>query len=218
MASRHEKEAAKQDYAERARLAWMRIRVESIHTRVTAYDVLRSNGVDLRQTSDAQEEQFSCPFHGEDNRPSARVYPESNRGPSHTWCFFCQERSDAIDLWRKFNGGEDKSFGQILSEIEKAYGLTTPELPEDAIYDEPKGPDLFEEFERLVDVCERRLQEAEPAYRATDDLVGYLQVGSVLDKLRYRVEQKTVAPGRGLEILKQVLAKVGEVERGSPVG
>jgi len=220
MASRHEKEAAKQDYAERARLAWMKMRVEGLHTKVSAYDVLRSNGVDLQQVSDAQEEQFSCPFHGEDRKPSARVYPESSRSPSHAWCFFCQERWDAISLWRKFNGGEDKSFGQVISEMERAYGIATPDLPQDAIFDDRPNEEegRLDSFESLLEVCERRLKEAEPAYRQLEDMLGYLQVGSVLDKLRYRVAQKTLKPGKGLEILQQVLTKVGAAERACPSG
>lgn len=219
MASRHEKEAAKQDYAERARRAWMRLRIENIHSRVTAYDILRSNGINLRQVSDAQEEQFSCPFHGVDRKPSARVYPESNRGPSHAWCFFCQQRWDAIDLWRKFNGGGDKSFGQALSEIERAYGIQTPDMPEGAIYDgAPGDEDQLESFERRLGACEVRLRESEPAYRQLDDLIGYLQAGSILDRLRYRVEKRAIPAARGLEILGQVLTKIGEVERACPTG
>lgn len=194
------------------------MRVEQIHAKVTAYDILRSNGVELKQVSDAQEEQFSCPFHGVDRKPSARVYPESNSGPSHAWCFFCQERWDAIDLWRKFNGGEGKKFGQVLSEIEKAYGLSAPDMPKEGILDDGPEEDKLADFSRLIEICETRLIEAGAAYRRLDDMVGYLQVGSVLDKLRYRVDQRALSPERGLEILQQVLTKIGETERSCPDG
>jgi len=213
MPSRHEKEAARQDYAEKARLAWMKLRVERVHSKVSAYDVMRSNGVELKQMSDGQEEQFSCPFHGEDNKPSARIYPESHRSPSHAWCFVCQERWDAISLWAKFNGGEDKKFSQIISEIERAYGLETPEVPKEAIFDEKARDDeaALERFLKLHAVCESRLLEARAAYE--EDMVGYLQVGSVLDKIGYRVDQKTVGVNKGLEVLRQVLDRIGQVER-----
>lgn len=110
------------------RRAWVSQRIEAIKSRVSAHEVLRRGGVDLRKGDD-EEEQFSCPFHGQDRRPSARVYPADANNLSHAWCFVCQERWDAITLWRKFNGGEDKHFTQVLAEIERAYGLETPELP-----------------------------------------------------------------------------------------
>ena len=215
MPTRHEKEAARQDYAEKARFAWMKMRVEAVHSKVTTYDVLRSNGVELKQVSDGQEEQFSCPFHGSDNKPSARVYPESHSGPSHAWCFVCQERWDAISLWRKFNGGEDKTFGQVVSEIERAYGLTTPDIPEEAIFDEQAKDEevALERFTKLHEICESRLLEAKGAYERAEDMVGFLQAGSVLDKLAYRVDKKTVPVAKGLSVLRQVLDRIGQVER-----
>lgn len=218
MASRHEQAAARQTYAEKARLEWTRLRVESVHQRVSAYDVLRSNGVELRQMADDREEQFSCPFHGEDRKPSARVYPESNRSPSHAWCFVCQERWDAITLWRKFNGGEDKTFSRVLSEIEQAYNLTTPEMPKEGVYNEAKTDRALEDFDRLYDTCEVRLRQARVAYEHSEDLVGYLQVGSVLDKIRYRVDKETMTVAKAMDVLQQVLDRVGQVERACPVG
>ncbi len=122
------KEAKQDALTQRFRKAWIAQRVEAIKEHVSAHDVLRRGGVNLGK-GDNEEEQFSCPFHGQDRRPSARVYPADANNPSHAWCFVCQERWDAITLWRKFNGGEDRHFTQILSEIERAYGLETPELP-----------------------------------------------------------------------------------------
>ena len=216
--TRHEREAAREGAADRARLLWMKLRVENIHRSVTVYDVLRHNGVELKQVSDDQTEQFSCPFHGVDRKPSARVYPESPQSPSHAWCFVCQERWDVISLWRRFNSGEDKSFSRILTEIEKFYNLTAPPIPEDAFSEqEDDKAAALAEFERRIAICERRLKEARPAYR--EDMTGYLSISSVLDKLYYRVIHKELlTPSKGNYILDQVLERIGQKERSSPIG
>ena len=82
---------------------WMKDRVAHLHTKVTAGDVLSRHGVTLNKHG-GQEEQISCPFHGTDNRPSARYFPDNGQSKSHVWCFVCHENWDLIGLWRKFNG------------------------------------------------------------------------------------------------------------------
>lgn len=211
--TRHEREAAREGDAERARLHWMKLRVDNIHRHVTVFDILRRNGVELKQVTDDQTEQFSCPFHGVDRKPSARVYPESPQSPSHAWCFVCQERWDAISLWRKFNAGEDKPFSRILSEIEKFYQLTVPPIPKVAFADQEDDKAVaLEDFERRIAAVERRLKQARPAYQ--DDMVAYLRISSVLDKLYHHILHKEeMAPAKGRRILAQIMDRIGEKER-----
>ena len=197
-----------------ARAEWFRQRIENIHSKISAFDVLRSNGVVLQLGSDDRPEQFPCPFHGVDRNPSARVYPADARSNSHAWCFVCQERWDAISLWQKFNGTE--KFGAAVSQMERAYGLETPAEPEggDVEYGGPQEPEPLAEFDALYDVCERRLWDAKPAF----DMMGYLRLGSVLDRLRSRVDAKAVSSAEGLKVLQRVLDKVGEKARSCPDG
>ncbi len=202
---------------EEAIKAWYNIRTKAIHDRVTVHDILRRNGVSFRHTGD-REEQFSCPFHGKDESPSARVYPSSPRSPSHVWCFVCRERWDAIALWKKYSGGE-KSFHRLLSELEKLYNITTPPVPEGA-YDKG-GLSATEqekaEFERLYGVCEQRLTGARDDYVRLQDMNGYLVAGSVLDKVYYQVGEGTLSARDGLDILKRLITRIGERIRGGPV-
>jgi hypothetical protein len=200
-----------------ARKQWFQQRVEAIHNRVTAYDVLRHNGVDLKQNADDRAEQISCPFHGEDKDPSCRIYPSTGPDdPSHAWCFVCQEPNwDAIGLWRKFNGGLDNcSFSQALAGLEKAFGLETPDAPAGGYEEKEKRKteeqEALEAFKKLYLACERRLVSCKSAYRHLDDLTGYLAAGSALDKIRYRVEQKLWLPERGVKSLEQLLDKISE--------
>jgi hypothetical protein len=200
---------------EEAIKAWYALRVKTIHEHVTVHDILRRNGVSFRHTGD-REEQFSCPFHGKDESPSARVYPSSPRGPSHVWCFVCRERWDAIGLWKKYTGA-DKSFHRLLSELEKFYNITTPPVPEGA-YDKGTVPVSEQEktdFEHLYKVCEQRLIGAREDYVRLQDMNGYLVAGSILDKIYYRIGEGTLSPKEGTDVLKRLLARIGERVRGA---
>ncbi len=173
---------------------WMRARIETIHRTVTAHDVLRRNGVILRYTD--REEQFSCPFHGRDTKPSARVYADSARGPSHAWCFVCQERWDCIGLWKKFEGFEGP-FGRLLRDIERSHGIVPAEgpPPEEA---EAEDDLALAELVKLSGICERRLRGARPLF----DMKGYLVLGTVLDRLMTRVEERKTTPEKAKETIR----------------
>ena len=213
--NRHQKEAQRLDAIQQARHQWMADRIANIHQSVTAFDVMLRNGVDI---SGGREEQFSCPFHGIDRRPSARIYPESPTSPSHAWCFKCQERWDAIALWKKFNSMEEMPFGQVLGQIEKAFSLEVPPFPEDGVPpSEPQEDTDLLEYEMLRDVCERRLKDSRSAYRKVDDMVGFLSASAILDKLSFRVQKKTLRPDKALGILRQVLDRIGAKVRSVPV-
>jgi len=218
--SDHHKAAVAEDLAQKARRAWYRQRIEALHTKVTAFDVLRSSGVDLKQSGDSAPEQFSCPFHGQDTRPSARVYPEDADSKSHAWCFVCQERWDAISLWRKFNQLDDKPFGQALSSMERSYGLETPPIPSEAIFDEKvqQQDAMWEHFKALYEVCERRLCDSYPSFKYLEDRTGYLKLGSALDKLRHRAKNRSLDAVQAEALLRKVLAKIREKESQCPTG
>jgi len=147
------------------------------------------------------------------------VYPADARSPSHAWCYVCQERWDVIALWQKFNGTE--KFGQALIEIERTYHLETPEEPEGGYYGggeeeekKPEGGVSLEDFDTFHGVCERRLREAKPAF----DMLSFLRLGSVLDRVGARVTTERVSPVEGVRILRQVLDKIGEKVRSCPGG
>lgn len=190
---------------------WVKARIEAIHERVTAHDVLRRHGVPLKYGDD-HEEQFSCPFHGTDTKPSARVYPSSLRGPSHAWCFVCQERWDVMALWKKFNGFEGR-FTLLLARIEQEYGITPPEAPPTDDYEDTDDPEVAELIS-LFEICERRLKLAKPAF----EMQGFLTVGSVLDRLYDSVENHGITFTQAKEQLQKVLDKIGEKVRSCPGG
>lgn len=211
----HRQVAQREDASRKIWREWVKQRIDQINSSVTVHDILRHGGVDLQQTGNDEEEQFSCPFHGADRKPSARVYPADAQSRSHAWCFVCQERWDVITLWKKFHA-DTKSFTRVLTEIEREYGLTAPKMPEEAVFREPQRDEGLENFNVLYKACERRLKLAKPAYQQLGDLVGYLSAGQVLDKLQFRVRKGLMTTSRGKEVLQQLLDRIGAKIRQCP--
>lgn len=207
MANRDYKgEAFQESEAREAGRRWVQARVDAIRKTVTAHDVLRRNGIQLRYSED-REEQFSCPFHGIDRHPSARVYPETVKGPSHVWCFTCHENWDAIALWKKFGGGESK-FTRVLAEIERAYGLIPPERP-------PTAAEMADHVDPEVIQVETKFAVAEDRLRLSRlafELKAHLTLGSILDRLRYQFEHGAISTEKALGVLQQVLDKIAAKE------
>jgi hypothetical protein len=191
---------------------WYRKRVEGVHARVTAFDVLQRNGVSFKQAGSDRAEQFSCPFHGADAKPSARVFPADANSHSHAWCYVCQERWDAISLWQKYTG--TTKFSQALSEIERTFGLQTPEMPQGISEESPQQSKHQDEFDAMYAICERRLKEAKYAF----EMKPFLILATALDRLRARADAGQLSWEEGLETLRKILDKIGAVVRACPGG
>jgi len=206
------REAEKESEQKSASHSWIAERLAQIHQNISAYDVLRYHGVQLKYQGDEHEEQISCPFHGKDTDPSARVYPSTARSQSGVWCFVCNERWDAISLWKKFAGDEDAKFSSVLFGLERAFGLTTPEMPTGLETKQDQQANFeYEEATALLSLCETRLRLAKPKFQ----MVGFLRVGQALDLLRYRVTNRAIPFESAKQVLRQVLDKIGEKERQS---
>lgn len=210
MARDFKNEAFAENEQRKASRDWIESRINTIRQNVTAYDILRRNGVQIYRTD--REEQFSCPFHGTDHKPSARVYPSSVRGPSHVWCFVCQERWDVISLWKKFSGVTDMKFTQTLAEIERAFGIIPADRPS-VEYDPQDDPEVTK-AEIMFDIAERNLVGARRAFQMT----GYLTVGVLLDRLRHQFVEGAISPGKVCEQLQKVLDKISEKEKACLAG
>lgn len=190
---------------------WMRQRSATVKQNVSAHDVLRHFGVSLKFGGSEHEEQLSCPFHGKDNKPSARVYPDAPRSSSHVWCFTCQKSWDVFGLWRNFMGhGDEVRFGTVVFELEKAFGIIPPDAPE-LINPKDTGPSEAEkDVDRLFEVCENRLREAKPKY----ELDKYLTAGQLLDRWRFRWDKRSIDTAELDKLLRTFIDRVGERIRG----
>lgn len=206
------REALREGSRDEALSTWMKDRAASLLSSVTARDVLTHFGVDLKGASD-QEEQISCPFHGQDRKPSARVYPEGSTR-SGVYCWVCQERWDIFGLWKQFHGDQQMKFGEVLRGLEGAFGILPPDKPVFNIADEStwgpseekaKPSQQEDEANALLELCEKRLRLGKDKFT----MVGFLTVGRLLDKLHYAVQHKEDLPTVEAKA-RAILEKIGE--------
>jgi hypothetical protein len=189
---------------------WLTSRIETVHDRITAADVLSRYGVKLQYDGNRAEQVF-CPFHGNTRTQAARYHPADAKSPDHVWCFVCNKRWDCIGLYREFEAlGEGAKFSAVLRGLERAYGILPPEVPS-VIEDEPDRHEL-DKIEEDFAACEMRLKNGRKAF----DMKGYLTVGSILDRLRWQFTNEKIKLPALRQQISLVKDKIGEKVRACP--
>lgn len=191
---------------------WIYQRKDTLLQKVTAQDVLRHFGVNLKFTSGDHSEQILCPFH-DDSRPSARVYPSQGSKPSAFYCFTCGGKpKDIFGLWKEFKGDPEMKFTVILRGLEDAFGIETPEPPKRDFFapEALRGPSEEElEVRDLLSVCERRLRDAKSNF----NMNGFLLVGQCLDRLHFRLGKGSIELAAAKSVMRKILDKISEKMR-----
>jgi len=99
------------------------LRIRRIRDKVTLFSLYPKLTGKTVITSFDVPQQVRCPFHGKDNKPSARLYPSTDR----FYCFVCKESMDAFSFFQAFTGmsfEEDRDNAEnLLTEIEEEYNL-----------------------------------------------------------------------------------------------
>jgi hypothetical protein len=186
--------------------SWIRSRADTLLSAITAQDVLRHFGTTLNRGDD-QQEQISCPFHGEDKSPSARVYPGDGTSRSGLYCWVCQKRWDIFGIYKMFHGDEQMKFGEVVRGLERAFGITPPEMSTDNWEAEDSGPsDREQGVLDLLETCERRLKQG----KAKFTLSGFMTVGKLLDHLHFSMRAKDMELAQIEGRAKLILDKIGE--------
>ncbi len=72
---------------------------DRIREEVSIYDLFDISNPPVRYMTRGKPSQISCPFHGDDAHPSARVYPDDN----FMRCYYCSESWDVIRFWAQIN-------------------------------------------------------------------------------------------------------------------
>lgn len=93
---------------------------EAIRASVTLSELMQSRGL-IRGT--AEEEQFRCPFHGADNKPSARYYSRTDSA----YCWVCKQSWDVIRFVQKI---EEMSFSQAINHLVKIGKVDLSKIPD----------------------------------------------------------------------------------------
>lgn len=112
---------------------------------LSTFDALVRAGVEIPDEETSY--QVKCPFHGADNRPSARYYASSDGNSAHFYCFKCRLRLTGPEILAKVEG---KSLESVLRSIEIKHNLPL----EKPIEIEVKEVDLT----KLIDYCESKIK------------------------------------------------------------
>lgn len=111
---------------EDARLKRLFARVGRLNRTINLGNVLYEYGYDV-YADGHREQQFRCDLHGDDNKPSARFYPETNS----TYCWACQKARRPVDYYVEKEGygtldslqDDPFRFDKVLTALEGRYGL-----------------------------------------------------------------------------------------------
>ncbi len=110
-------------------------RLDRIKEKVDILTLLEGFGFPIRADMD-REQQFQCRMHGsgQDNKPSARVYPET-----HSWyCWGCQKSRDAVSTVREQLG---LGFMDAVKWLETKFALPTLSFREGEAYERKETAD-----------------------------------------------------------------------------
>lgn len=162
---------------------WVRDRIKAVSERFTAYEALTEIGVELIDKE--TELQIRCPWHGPDNKPSARYY--AGQDP-HFHCYTCKLHLDGIAIYAKQRGME---FMRALSELERRFSIKTPRRPEASIEapQDRSGADYeskaWSDVPRIMAMLEAKLLRL----RSSAPMLDYVKWCRVLDAIRWDLDR-----------------------------
>jgi len=185
---------------------WVARRVAAVRDVYSTFDVLMERGI--QEVPDKSTPmQISCPFHGPDNKPSARFYPAgSGRSYDIVRCFKCKENWDCINFYAKFKG---LKFMDALVELERRFRIRVPRRPEAPEFTEPvdRGAnyisDKWEDVPRTLTLLESKLTRVRDKVPLSD----FVKFCRVLDVVQYDLDK---ASGKQNPEMVKVLKKLRE--------
>jgi len=192
-------------------------RVTRIKEEIPIVDVLVHYGYHVHAGGGDTEMQFQCDLHGDgrDNKPSARVYPES----ASFYCFACSKVYDAVDLVQI---KENLNFGQACRFLEKAYDLPTlPWEGDDYVLPAKPEDEIAATFQRSRSYEEDRDRISNLLMAQTQDKILALSdiaaMWELFDRISWCVGEGHWTENKGLQAFSQIRKKVYQKENGQSI-
>jgi DNA primase len=175
--------------------------------------VLEDYGYEVRVDAGDREQQYRCDLHGDDQKPSARVYPQTNS----TYCFACSQFRDVIQFVRDKEG---KSFSEACQILEDKYGLDP--LPWTNDEETKKSPSTVEEIDQISRHKRSMEDEVLRVQTMLDNLTKDRDLGmdetlacwEAFDRILYGMETEKWTETQGKEALDKLRVKVMEKVHG----
>jgi CHC2 zinc finger len=117
---------------------------ELVIQRVDLAEVMKHYGVKFAYNPEhADEAQFSCPFHGKDNKPSARFY----RATQSCYCWVCRKKWDVVSFIRE---KENLGFNAAVWHLIDWFHVDVSIVSDDPEFLFPKKEPVPEEIVRTI--------------------------------------------------------------------
>jgi len=189
----------------------VRQKIDRIRESIPMESVLLHYGYRVQDNAGGREQQFPCDLHGDgnDNRPSARAYPD------HFYCWACQRSRDAIDLVQI---KENVSFKQAVRILEERYGLPSLPWPDSPEGEKEYRPSPEAEIEASLKVERTFDQEAQRVRSlleaiTKDRLLAMrptMRLWSLYDKVRLKVRKEEVNETLGKKAMAKLRGQIME--------
>jgi hypothetical protein len=188
---------------------WIALRAAAVRGAFSTFDALVEKGI--QEVSDpSAPTQIACPFHGADNRPSARYYPRSGNRHDYVRCFKCRENWDAIGLYAKFRGIR---FMDALSELEKRFRIRIPRRPEGPEIVEPADrgssyvSDQWSDVPRVLSILETKLSRIKGKCGMSD----YVKFCRLIDAVTWDYDHSQKKSPEMISALHTAMERMNEV-------
>lgn len=187
---------------------WIQRRVAAVRDHYSAYDCCVEKGIEL--VDESTPHQIPCPFHGVDNRPSARYYPPEGGKHDYVRCFFCRENWDCISLTAKFNG---LKFMEALGDLERRFHLKIPRKPDAPEIVEPEDRQSEyvstgrQDVPRVLKFLEGKLARV----RGKCSLTDYIKFCRVLDAVQWDFDKIQQSLPPMVSVLDKLSTRMDEI-------
>jgi DNA primase len=139
--------------------------------------------------------QIACPFH-EDNKPSARYYPGSDKeNYGHVHCFSCKAHTDTCGLYAKL---KNIGFGSALKELERRFNIKIKETKEEKPIPGAENP------KRLISLAEKKLRQI----RNSSSLQDYVKICQMVDGVEWEIKKSEKVSPKIIENIHKILEMV----------
>jgi len=174
---------------------WKAVR-EKIKREYSAFQALTEHSTIEQLVNQNEPTQIPCPFHGPDNKPSARYYPDDGSG--HVYCFVCRENWDSIALYSRFNS---ISYGQATVQLANRFGIDLDIKGEE----EEKKQSPIDKIKKKLKAVDKKI------YRVRDkcSLIEYTKICMIYDHIFFDVKRSVISSATD-EALERLSALIND--------
>lgn len=189
---------------------WIKKRANAVRQAYTAFTCLNEFGHGEMVVDESTPSQMPCPYHGADNKPSARYYPRSGGRSDYVRCYKCRENWDSINLYAKFRG---LRFMDALTDLERRFRIKVLRKPEGPEIVEPSErrsgyvSDKWGDVPRVLAILERKLSSIHDKCGMSD----YVKFCRLIDSIQYDYDRTQIPTPDMVQALSRAMVMIDDI-------